>query len=99
MEPWIRASATVEYSLIQGPGFSLDTSYGDGGKTITAASNAVSDTSARALALYGFGIFMAGYRSNGHDDDFFLMKVENDSASYPDNKPTQNLMFRDGFEN
>lgn len=86
-------------SLIQGPGFRLDTSYGGDGKTSGIASGNAFGTSARALTLHGLGVFIAGYQSNGHDNDFYLQKLENDSESYPDGKPTQELIFLDGFEN
>jgi len=50
-----------------------------------------------AGALYDLGVFIAGYRFNGNDDDFYLMKLENDNESYSSGKP--NLMFSNSFEN
>jgi len=81
---------------IFGDGYEIDTTFGVNGK-INYRSKFRS--SARANALYGAGIFVAGYRSNGNDDDFFLMKLENDSETWPGGVKFENLIFADGFEN
>ena len=85
-------------SLIQGPGYSLDTSYApsSGGKVMK--SPGLLGMASQATALYGFGVYDVGYRFNGHDDDFHLMKLQNDSESYPNGRPPPELIFSDGFE-
>jgi len=81
---------------IEGAGYKIDTAFsGDGKVQHTSRFR----SSARTNALYGSGIFIAGFRFNGQDDDFFLMKLENDSETWPGGVKFENLIFGDGFEN
>lgn len=81
--------------IFRGPGFRLDTSFGTSGKT---THGSLLRSSARAVTLSGSNIYIAGYRSNGNDDDFLLMKLENDSETWPYGQPLGNLIFGNGFE-
>lgn len=81
--------------VIEQGGYEIDTAFGGDGKVSYGSKFR---SSARANALYGLGIFVAGYRFNGNDDDFFLMKLENDSETWPGGVKFEDLIFADGFE-
>ena len=63
------------------PGFELDPAFGDGGQVTVDVANL---DFARAVALAGDNIVVAGYSGNGHDRDFSVVQLENDIDVSPD---------------
>jgi uncharacterized delta-60 repeat protein len=66
------------------PGFDLDPAFGDGGQATVDVANL---DFARAVALTGDSIVVAGYSGNGNDRDFSVVQLENDIDVSPEPDP------------